>query len=346
MTINVALVTGDAVVLGCDSIASSTQLFLNPLPYLDKDANGDFSQDDEGRMVARFGFNDLQHVVTDAWGGVTKMFELCGAGQNPCAAVTAGMASLNGRNIASIAGQFRGLAAPGGQYGSIEAVANAFVEHVGAQYDAHYAATGDPPEFRNDVEFLIGGFGQGDNFPSLFRVNLVHPADTRISKVYGTGEGFSSRTGVAWAGQADGIERVLFGYDRPLRAAIEREITEKLDSLHQSMSGAVISILAQVLSALNAQLPEGLNTELPPREEIVLDWDQLRANIDFPNLPIQDAVDLVAFLVNLQSGKAKFVRGVPTVGGRTHVGIVSRQGFRMLNEPELVHRNVGYARDI
>jgi hypothetical protein len=47
--------------------------------------------------------------------------------------------------------------------------------------------------------------------------------------------------------------------------------------------------------------------------------------------------------VGLQSGKSKFAVGVPTVGGRTHVGVITRhEGFRMLSEPELRHRPVGF----
>jgi hypothetical protein len=65
-------------------------------------------------------------------------------------------------------------------------------------------------------------------------------------------------------------------------------------------------------------------------------------NIQFVNLPLQDAVDLAAFLVNLQSGRAKFGSGVATVGGRTHIGVITKQKFVMLDEPELRHTNVGF----
>ena len=214
------------------------------------------------------------------------------------------------------------------------------------QYETHYAATGEPPEFREDIEFLIGGFGDEENVPSLYRVNLRDEPPIRIKPLYGVGPGFGDKTGVAWAGQSDGVQRLLFGYDRPLRLSIERGLREAIDRQHRSMSEAVTHILSETLTALNAQLPPGVNTELPPKEEVGMEWDQVLLSIDFANLPIQDAVDLVAYLVNLQSGKSKFVRGVPTVGGRTHIGIIRVDGFTMVNEPDLVHRNTGYGRDI
>ena len=53
-------------------------------------------------------------------------------------------------------------------------------------------------------------------------------------------------------------------------------------------------------------------------------------------------MDLVAFLVNLQSGRAKFGSGVATVGGRTHVGVITKNRFEMLEEPRLKHTNTGF----
>ena len=86
-----------------------------------------------------------------------------------------------------------------------------------------------------------------------------------------------------------------------------------------------------------------MNTKLPAAPEIAIPWHRYHCDIACGNLPLQDAVDLAAFLVSLQSGMSKFAVGVPTVGGRTHVGVVTRhEGFRMLSEPELRHTHVGF----
>jgi hypothetical protein len=64
-------------------------------------------------------------------------------------------------------------------------------------------------------------------------------------------------------------------------------------------------------------------------------------------LPLQEAITFVAFLVNLQSGKSRFARGVATVGGRTHIGIITKgKDFRLLDEPELKHRHTGFGDDL
>lgn len=74
MTINVGLVTSDALVLGCDSVASTTQYFLDPLamPW-DRGTDGTPAKDADGRLTMKFRIGDFQQVVTNAWGGVTKI---------------------------------------------------------------------------------------------------------------------------------------------------------------------------------------------------------------------------------------------------------------------------------
>lgn len=346
MTINIAVVTNEYVVLGCDSVASVTGMFLNPVQYAERDANGNYIQDQQGKYVARFEFEDLQEVVTDAWGGVTKMFCLCQANDNPIAAVTAGLAQLQNRTISSIAYDF--LRTVAGQVPlTVKDIVEAFANHVAVLYDAHWAASGVPPAMRSDVEFLAGGFGAGDKFPSLYRINLLAQQENRVTALFGDGAEFKlGPTGVAWSGQADGVQRLLFGYDQPLKWRIQGQVRALVDGLHASMSEAALRILGDTLDALDQELPAQVDTELPPKPDIKLDWEQFELAINYASLPLQSAVELVSYLVNLQSGKSKFVRGVPTVGGRTHIGIVRKGGFEMLNEPQLTHRNTGYDRDL
>jgi hypothetical protein len=52
MTVNIALVTSDALVLGCDSIASTTGYFLDPFRLKwDADANGQLIKDADGKLA-------------------------------------------------------------------------------------------------------------------------------------------------------------------------------------------------------------------------------------------------------------------------------------------------------
>ncbi len=107
MTINVVLATSDALVFGCDSIASTVGYMVDPfsLPW-QKDASGNVQKDANGNPIVVLEMSKVEQVVTNAWGGVTKMFCLH-EGRTPVVAVTAGLAKFKGgRTIKSLAEEF------------------------------------------------------------------------------------------------------------------------------------------------------------------------------------------------------------------------------------------------
>ena len=57
-------------------------------------------------------------------------------------------------------------------------------------------------------------------------------------------------------------------------------------------------------------------------------------------------IDFVSWLVMIQSGKAKFAIGLPTVGGRTHIGVITKNEFKLLGELDLEHRFTGFEHDL
>lgn len=342
MTINVALVTSDAIVIGCDSIASSTRYYLDPLAFAVRDANGNIARDANGKMSATYDFSDVENLVTDYWDGVTKMFQLHGETDKKgthVAAITTGMAALNNQTMASIANKFLARTARRQKRPRVQVsvIVNEFLVFMRDEYLRHYRNSTFPQQLWEDAEFLVGGYGRDDNFPSLYKVSLKGNTAT---PVYVNGQ-----VGVAWGGQADSVQRLLLGYDEPVKLRVEKLISDAIDGLHIGMSQATVRILTDTLAALNQQLPASVNTTLPAKPAIQVPWTDFQANIDFANIPTQDAVNFVSYLVYLQSGKSKFVRGVATVGGRIHIGVITKsKAFKMVNEPEITHENTGFWR--
>jgi hypothetical protein len=330
MTINVALVTGHAVVIGCDSTASVTQPFLNPFTAgLAVDKAGNPKQDRQGRYTVKFKYEQLEEIVTDAWGGVTKMFQLC-SDDCHCAAVTAGLATLNERPIALIAEEFQEQERTrrGKKISTVKEAADKFLEFVRKEYDEHYKNSNLPPQFQEGPEFLLGGYGKSERFGSSYRILTK---ENRVVEDFASGH-----YGLSWNAQSDAVERVLRGYDRELRQLIEKEVASTLTQHSASVNTAVLQILNGVLGKLNATMPAGVNTALPAIAAISLPWDSVRTSIGYGNLPIQEAVNLVAYLIMMQAGKARFARGVGTVGGFTHIGVITKSGgFKALEEPPL-----------
>lgn len=339
MTINIALVTNEALILGCDSVASRVGHYIDPAKVIPRDAQGNWIQDLDGNWNAKFKFEDLEQLVTNAWGGVQKMFALYGGPNSAVtsvAAVTAGLATLSDRTMSNLAGEFHRTSTQG--FSTVEEVVENYLQFMMGHYDAYYSAGTTPDALKDDIEFLAGGYGQNDSLPSLYRINLKSRTKTLMY-----GPSTQGKSGLAWGGQAVSVQRLLLGYDRGLEFALVSEF----DAMYQAMSERALEIVQDIVSALNAQMPEGINADLPAKPDLTGIFKKLTVNIDFQNMPLQDAIDFVAYLVNLESGKQKFVKGVPTVGGRTHIGLITRSdGFAIINPPSLTHRNTGFAHDI
>jgi hypothetical protein len=328
MTIGIGVVTSEALVLGCDSIATTLGYFVPAF-------GSHVSQNEDQSFTANFGMADVVTQVTNSWGGVTKMFQLHG-GSTPVAAVTAGLAKLHERTMNSCAHEFF-LTQKKAQFPltSVESVAKEFLTFMRAKYDEHYVDSEIPVEFREGPVFLVGGYDQSEYLPTLFRIDVQQNSTV---KQFSAGE-----SGIAWQGQSDAVERLMRGYDSALRISIERAVTAGLRQARDAMGQGVATILQNLIERLGQEAMRDVAVEVPEPPPISLPWNSCEARIIYANLPLQDAIDFAAYLVNLQSGRAKFAEGVPTVGGRTHVGVITKQnGFSMLEEPELVHRNTGF----
>lgn len=342
MTINVGLVTNEALILGCDSVASTTRYLLDPTKVIPRDAEGNWIQDEEGNWNVKFNFRNLDSVVTNAWGGVQKMFILCGGQRDShttVAAVTSGLATMLNRTMNNFAGEFhRAMIKKNPPCETVEDVVDHFINFMGQKYDEHFGGAAGPEELKEDIEFLVGGYGRNDALPTLFRVKLK---DKSKDQIYSPTAEY--KTGLAWAGLSMSVQRILRGYDLMLQF----QLNEEFDRLYQVMSQEALRIVTEVLEALGAQMPAGVNSDLPAKPDLEPIYKRHRLNIDYENMPLQDAIDFVAYLVNLESGKHKFVRGVPTVGGRTHISVITRnEGFRVINPPPLTHKSTGFARDL
>ena len=340
MTINIALATSEGLVLGCDSIASSIEYAIDPFELSQpKDEDGEPLVDGEGHPLVSFDPSSIRPVVTNAWGGVTKLFQIHG-GAAPVAAVTSGIAQIKDRTMKSYAEEFLARQKQNEEtYEDVRSVSSAFLSFMRDHFVEHHKDSTIPQDYWTGPNFLVGGYGATDELPAVYRL------DTKANEVY---EHFSQGSfGVAWSGQADSVERLIRGYDSALKEEIENHLGRLIDENYEQLTGAIVKILDDVFAEIGFELPPDVESVLPSKLEVSLPWDKLRVGFDYGNLPLQSAVDFVAFLVNLQSGKSRFAPGVATVGGRTQVAMVTKgEGFRILNEPELQHRHTGFGDDV
>lgn len=299
MTINVALATSEAIVLGCDSLSSVIETVFHPRDMSLATKDGKPVLDEHGQPC----FTGVpSHAVTSVFGGVRKMFCIYEREDFHVAAVTAGLAILDGMTIAEHANKFRREGGNG--LDTVEQVAASFLTYVREKWEltVDYKESSGSDSFEPiypNVEFLVAGFeptGEG----RVYRLDILA---NQMELQY------DGRPGIAWAGQANFVQRLLIGADAGLQAELVNSYGLEDAKLTAALDGS-------------------------------------RTNIDFANLPTQYAIDFVEMLVNTQSGMQRFEPGIATVGGRTHVGVLRRgETFAMLNEPELVHKHTGFNHD-
>jgi hypothetical protein len=229
MTINVLLATSDALVAGVDSVASTTSYFLDPMQLQwERDASGSIVKDEDGKFTLKFDFKDFQSITTNAWGGVTKLFEIHPM-PSPVIAATAGVAKLNDRPIASIGRDFCAThERRNKKLITTKTICNAFLRFMREAYDEHYKDSQLPIALRDGPTILIGGYGREDAFPSIYRI------DVKENKV--EPEFTGGKTGISWNGQSDAVERFIRGYDSEARSDLRHALVNALEAHSETLT--------------------------------------------------------------------------------------------------------------
>lgn len=347
MTINVVVSTFHGVVLGCDSLSSIVERAFFPFrrgASPARDADGNMIRDADGNLVIPYREDQLVSTATNIMGGVQKMFLLYESSdpenvESSVAAMTSGLGTLTGIVIAELGQRFRKQCVQRGtEFRSAHAVVSAFLEYVRPLWEAEVDFNGTAEESRKwlgDLNFLVAGYGPDDTYIKVFRASVL-----RESVV----ETFPDppHCSAAWAGQSESVASLINGQSALTIRQVSKAIVEAL-------SAQRASIIESVLERLRAQgvaVPEPFEAEI---EEVIppaLPWNGGGPEIDWANLPVQSAVDLVSTLVNAESGIQKFAMGIPGVGGRTRIGLMRRgTPFTFLNEPDIIHSNIGYNHD-
>lgn len=345
MTVNVIVATYHGVVLGCDSLSSMIDRAIFPFR---KDAfarspDGDIMRDHLGRPLLVLSDDALEYTATNVMGGVQKMFLLY---EDPdsdvecsVAAITSGLGTLNGVVIAELAGRFRRKALTlCSDFSNAQAITSSFVDFLRPLWEQQVGFAGADPSthaYLPELAFLVAGYGPDDEYIKVFRVSVKNRT---------VEEEFTDppHCSAAWAGQSNTVASLVNGVSPQAQWSVTRATLDSLRTQRERIARSILDKLTSEGVAIpphfEATVEENLPTSWP--------WHAGQPQIDWPNLPVQSAVDLVSTLVNAESAIQKFSMGIATVGGRTRIGLMCRgTKFAFLNEPQIVHHHVGYNHD-
>jgi hypothetical protein len=145
--------------------------------------------------------------------------------------------------------------------------------------------------------FVIGGFDPGDAYGKVYLFDVPYNPDP-VERNPG-----DTDFGITWGGQLEIASRLIHGFDP-----------------------ALPGILAEELSLEDEQV-EGLLAKLR---------QNLEYSFPYQVLPLQDCVDLAAFLVRTTMDAQKHAVGVRGVGGLIEVAVVTRtEGLQYIRRKEI-----------
>lgn len=283
------MATFDAVVLGCDSLSSLVERAFFPFRGGSRfavDAAGNEIRDADGNLVVAFRQDQLAYTATSVMGGVRKMFVLYeeeDQGQCDCsvAATTSGLATIDGVTIAEHASRYRrGLRRDGIRFDTVEAAALHFLSHMRTLWEVEYARLGYALPSQAALRFLVAGYCSQDARFKIFRLSVeADSCDDELAH--------APFAGAVWDGQSNFAARLLMGVDPNLQDQVNRGIVDALRSQRETL-------LASFTEAIAAAGIEDLELELQETVPASPPWSSAWAPIDWGNMPIQTAIELVS----------------------------------------------------
>jgi hypothetical protein len=151
------------------------------------------------------------------------------------------------------------------------------------------------PAFRDwaqkpSLGFIVAGYS-ASGAPDEYKVEIKNGACDPPTEVRKSGE-----CGVTWNGEPEAIHRLLFGFSPHLAGVLKNQLQVPPEQI-----GPTLEILRRALTA-----------------PLIADA-----------MPIQDAIDLAEFLVDLTERFSRFTPGAPTVGGPIEIAAITKhEGFK------------------
>ncbi len=261
-------------------------------------------------------------VLAQSYHHARKVLQL---GDYPIGLLTYGLGQLAGRNLESLIAEFeqRDLAEFDPKNYTVRDIANTLHRFIAAKYDEAFpplvrlplegeagapdgadappdAPPPDPePDRRMALGIVMGGYSAGEFFPDEFGMVVPYAPPTEVWPDIGERR---EQYGIRWWGQTRPIERLYLGCDT---------------------------------DAVNWFVENGVS-----EEDAWQYYSQLRDRLIWPiiyeGMPLQDAVDLAVYLVNVTIGHSRFAVGPPVCGGKIDVATITARGFRWVSQKNLV----------
>ena len=326
MTTLVALASKDALVMGTDGLGTVTKRLVDPFDLLEYfDIGNDFKLkvDNEGKPILDnllTLMDQAQVVPYNQLSNVSKLFDLSPL---PMGAMFTGITSIGNRTIGKMISEFK---VADRAFDAEAEPSNYTVRSVGDRLlrslRQSYASTYPEPHTRPELELIIGGYDNLSYLPSLYRIDVSEDA---IVEIFSSDSPF----GVAFGGQMDWIQRIVFGTDENNQIRLAQRLQDVLLKYHQRISDAV----ATAGIAFEVPRPDSWGDEL----SLFNNWNLRGLDANIADFSEQNAIDCVDFFIDIMIRAQAVSSQLPTVGGDINIAVVRKDGFRFVSPQEWRH---------
>lgn len=326
MTTLVALITKDALVMGCDSLGSITKRLIDPrdlMKFFDPAKNFDELKLDENGKPLIKSFEDIyaasKSIPSEHMTHMTKMFSL-----EPlkAAVMLTGITSISERTIRSLVKEFQKAKIKSIEMRedySVQDIAEQLLDHIVGYYEKEFPEEKDRP----GLELILGGYGNSGVIPEVYRIRLP---EKKINRSLEEGH-----FGIVFGGQMTEIQRIVFGTDAANRLKLQERHTDILRKYREK----IIEFLKS--KNISEEIPELTKDESKELNLLTDGWDLEGFYANWGDFSEQNAVDCVDFFVNIMIKSQQFSRGMPTVGGEVHVMLITKEECRFVSKEEYHH---------
>lgn len=324
MTTLAAIVTKDALVMGCDSLGTVTKPLIDPMEimeFFNEDADGTLKLDETGKPLLSDFRTLLGKTQIVPYNQMSHMTKLLSLDPLPMGVMHTGITSIGERTVRSLVSEFkqkdRAFMQGRSRNYTVRSVGERLLKWLWQHFSDAYSDSQKP-----DLELLIGGYDRQEQIPKVWRLRVQ---DRAIEPGLPDDAGF----GIVFGGQTDWIQRIVFGTDA----------RNKLQ-LHLRTRGLLEDYYGRVAAAVQEA---GIEFELPKPEQygdqlhLFNQWDMDGLTAFWGDFSEQNAIECIDFLVGIMIKSQQFSDRLPTVGGDVHIAVIRKDGLRFASREEWTH---------
>jgi hypothetical protein len=324
VTTLVALSTKDALVMGCDSLASVTQALVDPyalVEFFDGNNAWCLKLGADNKPILTDWYKVYEKAQVIPYSHMTHMSKLFSLSPLPMAVMTSGITSIGQRTIKSLIAEFKArpsfINAANGSF-TVKSIGSRLLRLLWKHYCIQYPK--DSPS-KPILELILGGYDSDSPISSIYRIRVNE------NKIEATIDDF----GMVFGGEMEEIQRIVFGTDYANQLNITARSFVLLEKYH--------NLLGQHLKN------EKIEATLPPPSQYVNElgmfsdgWNLIGFKANWGDFSEQNAIECVDFFINIMIKSQQFSSRMPTVGGEAHIALITKErGFRFVSREELSH---------